>query len=264
MAPGATIRVHSGPGQNTPTDIYMYRTTVMWDQELYDLAVLYDNFGREIDRFFPASDVGVTPTPPAGTTATVTRPAGTVLATTTATRPAGTAQATVTPRTPVPTTTGGIPSPVATGAATGTTTRTATPGGATSTPTRTSTPGTGACPTVDPSRMSEIDYRETVMIYQVEFEGQEFVDVFNVSDGDVNLSGWVLRDKNNTARSYTFPSGSIVPALDSVFVFTEPNHTYTFNSQTPIWDDCGAALELRDSTGILEATYAYGNHLIDE
>lgn len=63
LAPGATVRVHSGPGLNTDTDIYMGRTTIMWDQQPYDLAVLYDNFGREVDRYFPAAEVGVTPTP---------------------------------------------------------------------------------------------------------------------------------------------------------------------------------------------------------
>jgi Lamin Tail Domain len=77
LAPGASINVHSGLGQDTNGDIYMGRTTVMWDGMAYDTAILYDNYGREVSRFFPAAEVGATPTqpPPAptsvGATATV-------------------------------------------------------------------------------------------------------------------------------------------------------------------------------------------------
>ncbi|HUP27136.1 MAG TPA: lamin tail domain-containing protein [Chloroflexia bacterium] len=68
LAAGASVRVHAGAGNDTPTDFYMNRTSLMWEGEPYDLAVLYDNFGREVDRFFPAAEVGVPPTaPPAAT-----------------------------------------------------------------------------------------------------------------------------------------------------------------------------------------------------
>jgi hypothetical protein len=67
---GASIRVHAGAGVNTATDVYMYRTSVMWEGKAYDLALLYDNYGREVASFFPASDVGAEPTkPPEGTQA---------------------------------------------------------------------------------------------------------------------------------------------------------------------------------------------------
>jgi hypothetical protein len=108
IAPGASIRVHSGPGVNTDTDIYMWRTTVMWDGMPYDLAVLYDNYGREVDRFFPAADVGVPPTPPPVVTGT---PGATSTPSPTATRGTPGPTATIT-RTPA------VPSPVSTGAAT--------------------------------------------------------------------------------------------------------------------------------------------------
>jgi hypothetical protein len=71
LQPGASINVHSGPGLDSPTDIYMARTTVMWDGQPYDYAVLYDNYGRQVSDFFPAGDVGPPPTqPPAGPTPT--------------------------------------------------------------------------------------------------------------------------------------------------------------------------------------------------
>lgn len=104
LEPGASIRVHAGPGNNSATDLYMFRTTVMWEGKPYDLAVLYDNFGREVTRFFPAAETGVPPTvPPATTPARTTVPGGTP-ARPSPTRVGGTA--------PTPTT--GLPNPVKT------------------------------------------------------------------------------------------------------------------------------------------------------
>jgi hypothetical protein len=91
----------------------------------------------------------------------------------------------------------------------------------------------------------------------------EEIDLINTSNEDVNISGWVLRDKNNHSTSYTFPGGTVLaPDGDFVEVWTAPGYTHTFNRQTPVWDDCGAALEVLDSTGTVRATRAYGNHLI--
>lgn len=259
------MRVRSGPGTNTATDIYMFRTTVMWDRQPYDLAVLYDNFGREVARLFPAEG-GAPPTaPPAGTPTRIsgTPPPGTPQAT--ATKSGGTTVPTSTisgtPQTPTRTPTGGIPSPVTTGVAT-TPSRTPSPTtGTGATATRTPTPG-GGCPVVEESRKSRIDDDGTLVIFDVEFTGQENVNLFYIGEDNMNVSGWTLRDKNTPARSYTFPSGSTVTFGDDIYVYTEPGHDYTFNSPTPIWDDCGAALELRDAGGTIRSTFAYGNHLI--
>ena len=72
MQPGASITVHSGPGNDNSSNIYMFRTTVMWDHQPYDYAVLYDDLGRQVDDFFPAADQGQptpvpVPTQPGGT-----------------------------------------------------------------------------------------------------------------------------------------------------------------------------------------------------
>jgi len=261
LAPGATLRVHSGPGRNSATDVYMYRTTVMWDRQLYDLAVLYDNFGREVDRFFPASDVGAPTTPvPQGTAvATATRPPGTIVAT--ATKAGGT-------------TTPGIPSPVSTSGATNTPRPTSATTGTvtvTATPTRASgSPTASVCPTVTDEQKAPIDAEGDVIIYDVEYEGDdERVDVFNSGEEEVDISGWTLRDKNNTSVRYVFPSNSILavfPDEDSdAYVYTQPGsgRRYTFNSQTGIWNDCGAALELLNSSGHVVATFGYGTHLLE-
>jgi hypothetical protein len=38
-------------------------------------------------------------------------------------------------------------------------------------------------------------------------------------------------------------------------------HPYTFNSRSAIWNNCGGALELLNSSGAVLATFAYGTHL---
>jgi hypothetical protein len=138
LAPGQSINVYSGPGQNDAENIYMFRTTVMWDGQPYDLAVLYDNYGREVTRLFPAAEIGVPPTPPppGGTppagSVTPTRPAGSV----TPTRPPGSVTATVAVPSPQPT--GQVPSTVTPTRGTAT----VTPTRGTVTPTGSVTPGT--------------------------------------------------------------------------------------------------------------------------
>jgi hypothetical protein len=143
LAPGASVRVHSGTGANTATDIYMWRTSVMWAGQLSDLAVLYDNYGREVDRLFPAGEVGVPPTPPAPA-GTATRASGTP-GTPVPTRPPGQVAATRPVPQPQPTGAGGIPSPTPTAGSSDTT---PTPGGTgTPSPTRTQTATTTATAT---------------------------------------------------------------------------------------------------------------------
>jgi hypothetical protein len=256
LAPGASMRVHSGPGINTATDIYMYRTTVMWDHQRYDLAVLYDNYGREVDRFFPASDVGIPPTPvPGAATATPAKEGTPVATPTRSSGTPGTAVATATR-------TVGIPSPVGTSGTAAPTSGTT----GTATPTRaagTATPS--VCPTVTEAMKAPKDYEGDVAIFDVTFSAEdESVDVGNDSYDDVNISGWVLRDKNNTSVSFTFPAGTILTGYPDegadVYVYTEPGHPFTFNRQTDLWNECGAALELLNNSGQVVATYGYGTH----
>lgn len=133
LAPGASLKVHAGPGPSTATDVYMNRTAVMWDSQPYDFAVLYDQYGREVSRFFPAAEVGPPPTAPVGGTPP---PAGTET-------PATVTQ-TPTPGTPVPATASpvgtGVPSPVPTS-----------PGGLTPVASPSVTPSGTTTPTSTPS-----------------------------------------------------------------------------------------------------------------
>jgi len=148
IQPGASLRVRSGPGNNSATDVYMFRTSPMWDAALYDLAVLYDNFGREVSRFFPAAETGPPPTqpvPPAVTPTTGGRPTSPVVtpvgtATRTPTRAPGQATPTVGLPTPVSTVPGQITTPSPSAAASASPSPTRSPAATTSvTPTRTAT-----------------------------------------------------------------------------------------------------------------------------
>lgn len=134
LQPGASVNVNAGTGNNTATDLYMFRSTAMWDGQPYDLAVLYDNLGREVNRLFPASDVGQPPAPtvPGGSPSATPRPGGTTIAT-----------ASVPTRgSPTPTTTAGVPTAQSSIVAT-VGTRTATPvASGTATATVTGTPPT--------------------------------------------------------------------------------------------------------------------------
>jgi hypothetical protein len=142
MQPGTSLRVRSGAGNNTPTDVYMFRTSPMWDAALYDLAVLYDNFGREISRFFPAAETGPPPTVPSAATPTAAgRP----------TSPSGTGTAVSATSTPG-TATRSVPTPVSTSPAqVGSPTPTRSPAaGSSVTPSRTSTVTATVSPTRTP------------------------------------------------------------------------------------------------------------------
>ncbi len=152
MQPGTSINVHAGLGGNSATDLYMGRTTVMWDGQPYDLAILYDNYGRQISNFFPASDVGVQPTqPPAAGTPTTGTPGLKGTATPTVVQPVSTPGL----GTPTLTPTKGVPNPNPTGEATlppGTVTVTTTPQASTTGTVTVTVTGTPATPTRTPTR----------------------------------------------------------------------------------------------------------------
>jgi hypothetical protein len=49
LAPGSIVRVHSGPGLETATDLYWARGLV-WNND-HDIVTLYDHLGRRISRY---------------------------------------------------------------------------------------------------------------------------------------------------------------------------------------------------------------------
>lgn len=191
LAAGASIRVHSGGGQTTATDVYMGRSTVMWDGRNYDYAVLYDNYGRQVSDFFPAGDVGPPPT------VKPTTPPGQTPGTATPTPKGG--APTNTPGTGDPTNTRVVPTavntqqagvPTATRTPTGQATRTPTisptPGGPTATPTTT---GGGACSEILRNGGFEDGDGNSVWLQASNKDDDPLI--FNDNDGAAHTGSWM-------------------------------------------------------------------------
>ncbi|MEO8288948.1 MAG: 50S ribosomal protein L4 [Chloroflexota bacterium] len=103
----------------------------------------------------------------------------------------------------------------------------------------------------------------TMKIGNVHYSGEESVEVQNTNDLPIDISGYVLRDKNDPEQSFTFPEGVEVNAGGHITVFTAPGHRYTFNSKRPIWNDKGDQIELLDASGKVLDTYSYGSYADD-
>ena len=95
------------------------------------------------------------------------------------------------------------------------------------------------------------------------YQGDEYVELTNTGSAPADIGRWTLRDKNETDQRFVFPAGTILSAGSTIQVFTKPgpNRPYDFGRGSPIWNDCGDALELLDSHGTVVATYAYGTHV---
>ena len=126
----------------------------------------------------------------------------------------------------------------------------------------TNTPTGTNCEPVPDSRKSRITSTGPVEIADVRFTGQEYVAIRNRGGSAVDISGWILRDKNDPDQRFVFPRGTVLAAGATIQVYTEPGHPYSFNSRQAIWNNCGDALELLDASGRVVATYAYGTHLL--
>ncbi|MGC8786406.1 MAG: lamin tail domain-containing protein [Anaerolineae bacterium] len=50
LSPGATVKLHSGYGQNTTTDLYWCRGGLIWNND-HDIVYLFDASWREIHRY---------------------------------------------------------------------------------------------------------------------------------------------------------------------------------------------------------------------
>lgn len=122
-------------------------------------------------------------------------------------------------------------------------------------------PGTNCEPVAD-SRKSTISHTGPVAISNVQYAGIEYVELTNKGSDAVDISQWILRDKNDAKQIFTFPAGTQLPAGSTIQVYTESGHQYSFDSKSSIWNNCGDALELLDGSGTVVATYAYGTHLI--
>lgn len=115
---------------------------------------------------------------------------------------------------------------------------------------------------MDDSRKARIEASGPVAIVGIRYAGQEYVEVGNNGSEAADISGWVLRDRNDRRQSYTFPTGTVLPPGATLQVYTEPGHEHSFGSRASIWNNCGDVAELLDSAGTVVATFAYNTHLL--
>ncbi len=91
-------------------------------------------------------------------------------------------------------------------------------------------------------------------------EGDEFVELTNLSDHRVDLQGWKLQAYGNESH-FEFPSGAILEPLTSARVFTNKlplaSNEYSFNSSVAIWNNKQGGCRLLDYQGIEVNSYHY-------
>lgn len=171
-----------------------------------------------------------------------------------------TATSTLTP-TATPTATS-TPTATATFTSTPTPTETSTPTATTTpsvTPTRTNTPTPTATPTPRPPEIAYISYSGA----------DEYIRVTS-PDRAQNLTNWSIRSYDGatctplTSQTYYFPSGYVLAAGASVYVHSGPSAysspprdlLWTTNR---MWNDDGDRGDLRNPSGVVVDTYAYGS-----
>lgn len=102
-----------------------------------------------------------------------------------------------------------------------------------------------------------------VVISTVHYKGDEYVELRNDYDLPVDLTGWVLRDKNDEGQSFTFSEGTGLKPGSTTKVYTAPGHKQSFESKRPIWNDTGDVAELLSADGTVISTFAYGSYAED-
>lgn len=88
----------------------------------------------------------------------------------------------------------------------------------------------------------------------------EFVEVVNVTDGDINASGTVIEDEDG--NTYTMPTGTVIPARQSAVVFRGGTPTGIPNivdAGAPGLDNSGGTLRLKAFGGTVLDEVMYGD-----
>ncbi|MDW6001869.1 lamin tail domain-containing protein [Vibrio mangrovi] len=92
-------------------------------------------------------------------------------------------------------------------------------------------------------------------------EGDEYVELQNISEHLVDLSRWQLKAMSND-HTFSFPPGAVLEPHNAVRVYTNrapgAANEYSFNSPTAIWNNAGGQCLLLDDSGNEVATYTYG------
>ncbi len=113
------------------------------------------------------------------------------------------------------------------------------------------------------SKPAAVARPEKVVISTVHYKDEEYVELRNDNDLSIDLTGWVLRDKNDADQAFTFSEGTELRGGGTTKVFTAPGHKQSFESKRPIWNDKGDVAELLSANGKVISTFAYGSYAED-
>lgn len=91
-------------------------------------------------------------------------------------------------------------------------------------------------------------------------EGDEYVEISNVSNDDVMLDGCRIEAETNN-KSFVFPAQAKLAAYSSLRVFTNKadlqDNEYSFNSPTAIWNNASGGCRLLDNLDREMSVYHY-------
>lgn len=97
-------------------------------------------------------------------------------------------------------------------------------------------------------------------------QADEYIEISNLGNNPVNLSGWQITSAGGLDQVFTFPEGTILAAGNSFRVYTNQVHPetggFSFESKRAIWNDAGDEAQLLDATGNNVSTLAYGRNTI--
>lgn len=108
-----------------------------------------------------------------------------------------------------------------------------------------------------------------VVITEVVYKGKikrsqsdEYIEIANQGSSAVDISGWKVTSAASDRQVFFFPEGTVLPAGESVRVYTDQVHPetggFTFGSGTAIWNDKGDRGTLFDGDGQEVSTWSYG------
>ena len=113
------------------------------------------------------------------------------------------------------------------------------------------------------SKPAAVARPDKVVISTVHYKDEEYVELRNDNDLSIDLTGWVIRDKNDADQAFTFSEGTELKGGSTTKVFTAPGHKQSFESKRPIWNDKGDVAELLSADGKVISTFAYGSYAED-
>ncbi len=114
--------------------------------------------------------------------------------------------------------------------------------------------------------VTEIVSKNKTLIYDMDGDSSDYIELYNSGSSDVNLKGWFLSDKEDKAKKYSFPDVTI-KAGEYLVVFCSGKDTFdaeTGEVHTNFkLDGDGEVVSLVSNEGILVSFVQFGESLGD-